>query len=179
LYAYLWCPKWRCELRIKSWFFFVISCFIVYGELGCSHFTSFSFRILHPEAKRDLLHSVFASFRKKKMFFSHFSLRTFSFLCFIAYGELGCARFTFFSFCYFASRSETVRCYYVPDHYVLVCLKRPLITTSLDSLRPLIMTSLLKSLILVTMSLVRYVPCLERPWVFTIFVRYVPYHYVP
>jgi hypothetical protein len=40
-----------------------------------------------------------------------------------------------------------VRCYYVPDHHVPVCLKRPLVTTSLHSLRPLIITFLLKSLI--------------------------------
>jgi hypothetical protein len=40
-----------------------------------------------------------------------------------------------------------VRCYNVPDHYVPVCLKRPLVTTSLDSLPPVIRTSLLKFLI--------------------------------
>jgi hypothetical protein len=104
-----------------------------------------------------------------------------------------------------------VRCYYVPDHYIPVCLKHPLVTMSLDSLRPLIMTSLLKSLIwslrplyvmspvwnvpeclrfvyvtsldqifdLVTTSLVRYVPCLECPWVFTLCVRYVPWSLRP
>ncbi len=36
----------------------------------------------------------------------------------------------------YPDRSVAVRCYHVPDHYVPVCLKRPLVTTSLDSLRP-------------------------------------------
>ncbi len=36
-----------------------------------------------------------------------------------------------------------MRCYYAPDHYAPDCLKRPLVTMSLDSIRPLITTSLI------------------------------------
>jgi hypothetical protein len=47
----------------------------------------------------------------------------------------------------FTSEVKMVLCYYVPDHNVPYCLKRPCINTSLDSLRPLFKKSLLKYLI--------------------------------
>ncbi len=77
-----------------------------------------------------------------------------------------------------------VRCYYVPDHYVPVCLKRPLVTKSLDSLRPLNITSLLKSLIwslrpLYIMSPVWNVPgCLQFLYI-TSLDHYAPWSQCP
>ncbi len=77
-----------------------------------------------------------------------------------------------------------VRCYYVPDHYFPVCLKRPLVTTSLDSLRPLIITSLLKSFIwslrpLYIMSPVWNVPGCLRFLYITSLDHYAPWSQRP
>ncbi len=64
--------------------------------------------------------------------------------------------------------SHKVRSYYVPEHNVPCCFKRPCISTSLVHDVPSEIFDL------VTTSLVCYVLCLECPWMFMIFVYYVP-----